>query len=35
MESESHVIGVHLKHVKYVGHSFKREKRKIRKKSSQ
>jgi hypothetical protein len=32
MESESHVIGVHLKDVKYVGHSFKRKNRKKKKK---
>jgi hypothetical protein len=32
MESESHVIGVHLKDVKYVGHSFRRKNRKKKKK---
>jgi hypothetical protein len=32
MESESHVIGVHLKDVKYVGHLFRRKNRKKKKK---
>jgi hypothetical protein len=32
MESESHLIGVHLKDVKYVGHSFKRKNRNKKKK---
>jgi hypothetical protein len=32
MESKSHVIDVHLKDVKYVGHSFRRKNREKKKK---